>query len=251
MSNLLNCLPLPRYGLIGHRGAAGLAPENTLASFKKAATLGLNWVEFDVRLCGSGEWVVIHDETLERTTNGHGLVSQTPYETLKTLDAGSWFDPQFENVRIPLLSQTLSFLATLNLHPNIEIKTFTHHKKEKMEHFIEQLHHWPASLPLPLVSSFDLEILIILRSLHSDLPLGYLVDVISDCSIQQTIQCDLNALHAYDGGAVHTSTLPLDKIPILIYTVNNQKRIEYFLQMGIHAIFSDLTDFIPASLLKV
>ena len=68
MTKRLYDLPAPKEGLIGHRGAAGHAPENTAASIKKAAQFGLNWVEFDIRLCSSGEWIVFHDSSLERTT---------------------------------------------------------------------------------------------------------------------------------------------------------------------------------------
>lgn len=75
--------------IIGHRGACGYAPENTLASFRKALELGVDGVELDVHLCASGEPVVIHDESLERTTSGKGFVRERTLEELKTLDAGN------------------------------------------------------------------------------------------------------------------------------------------------------------------
>src|SRR5579871_4841546 len=86
--------------VIAHRGASKLAPENTAASFKSARDLGAKWVEFDVQCCGSQDWVVIHDETVDRTSNGHGKVAELPYSQLKTLDAGSWFHPKFSEERI-------------------------------------------------------------------------------------------------------------------------------------------------------
>ena len=73
---------------IGHRGAAGHEPENTIQSFKKAIELNAEMIEFDVQLCKSGEVVVIHDFTLERTTNGHGFLSESSLSELKKLDAG-------------------------------------------------------------------------------------------------------------------------------------------------------------------
>ena len=79
--------------VIGHRGAAALAPENTLASFRKAAALGVQWVEMDVSLLADGGTVIFHDEVLDRCTNGHGLLAAQTMDTVVGLDAGSWFDP--------------------------------------------------------------------------------------------------------------------------------------------------------------
>src|SRR5438552_7543288 len=87
--------------IIAHRGASALAPENTLAAFHKAKEIGAKWVEFDCMLASCGEVVVIHDETLDRTTNGLGRVIDYPYSYLKTLNAGSWFNPIFADEKIP------------------------------------------------------------------------------------------------------------------------------------------------------
>jgi glycerophosphoryl diester phosphodiesterase len=106
-----------RYGMvlrIGHRGAAGHTPENTLLSFEKAILLGCDMTELDVHLCGSGELVVIHDETVDRTTNGSGLVSQLSLNELKYLDAGL-------GEQIPLLFEVMSLLNGM-VKLNIELK---------------------------------------------------------------------------------------------------------------------------------
>src|SRR5690348_1162223 len=91
-------------GVIGHRGACTYAPENTLASFKKAHELGIQWVEFDVMLSRDKVSVVFHDETLNRTTNGTGYIDECTFDELSKLDAGSSFGPEFKGERIPLLS---------------------------------------------------------------------------------------------------------------------------------------------------
>ena len=88
---------------IGHRGAMGYEPENTLRSFRKALELQCNMVEMDVRFCRSGELVVIHDDRLERTTNGKGAVVEETWERLRTLDAG-------KNERIPLLQEAVELI---------------------------------------------------------------------------------------------------------------------------------------------
>lgn len=104
---------------VGHRGAKGHAPENTLASFKLAAEMGVTAVETDVHLSKDGEVVLIHDHTVDRTTNGHGFVKDLTLAELKQLDAGAWFpgpnaagrtaDPKFAGERIPTLSELLAW----------------------------------------------------------------------------------------------------------------------------------------------
>jgi glycerophosphoryl diester phosphodiesterase len=254
LANIFNRLPSPHNGIIGHRGVAAQAPENTLLGFKKAAQYGLNWVEFDIQRCKSGEWVVFHDDTLDRTTNGHGLVIDTPYNLLKSLDAGSWFHSQFKNEHIPTLEETLSFLVELQLHPNIEIKVPPKpltHAIDAIGDFLRVLQRvWPNNLPPPLVSSFDLKTLQILRSLDPRLPLGYLVDQLT----QRTCDTILNLKPNRGFDAIHcdnqyfSPTLLAEitsksiDLPILVYTVNNLNRIKALLQNGVTAVFSDLTD---------
>jgi glycerophosphoryl diester phosphodiesterase len=95
--------------VIGHRGASGYAPENTMVSFERALALRADAIELDIHPTSDGKLAVIHDPTLERTTNGKGLVCTHSYSQLQELDAGSWFDPSFSNERIPLLDDVLSW----------------------------------------------------------------------------------------------------------------------------------------------
>lgn len=95
--------------VIGHRGAAGHAPENTLASFAKAVELGADAVECDVQLSADGVPVVIHDPTLDRTTNGRGPVATRTLAELRALDAGAWFGPAFAGEQIPTLADVLDW----------------------------------------------------------------------------------------------------------------------------------------------
>lgn len=92
---------------VGHRGARGHAPENTMASFAKGIELGVDAVETDVHLSRDGELVLIHDHTVNRTTDGRGFIKDMTLAELKTLDAGSWYDPRFAEERIPTLAELL------------------------------------------------------------------------------------------------------------------------------------------------
>ena len=98
-------LELPR--IMGHRGAAGRAPENTLAGLRAAADMGATWVEFDVMLSGDGVPVLFHDDNLKRTTGRNAHMAETPFADLAALEAGAWFAPAFAGEPIPALEAAL------------------------------------------------------------------------------------------------------------------------------------------------
>ena len=112
---------LDRPLVMAHRGAKDVAPENTLAAFLAAVELGADAIELDVTRCATGEIVVIHDDTVDRTTDGTGSVDALPIDALRALDAGSWFEPVFAGERVPLLEEVLDRMAG-QLRLNIEIK---------------------------------------------------------------------------------------------------------------------------------
>lgn len=108
--------------VIAHRGGKKWAPENTMAAFSKSIACGVDGIELDIHKCASGELVVIHDDRVDRTTNGRGLVGQMTWEQLKGLDCGSWYDKAFAAERLPLLQDVL-ILVDGKVMLNIEIKT--------------------------------------------------------------------------------------------------------------------------------
>lgn len=109
--------------VIAHRGASAYAPENTMAAFSKALSLGAGGIELDVQLSRDGHVVVIHDEKVDRTSNGKGWIKDLTLEELKKLDFGSWFSPEFRNERIPALEQVMELLESWDGLLNIEIKS--------------------------------------------------------------------------------------------------------------------------------
>jgi glycerophosphoryl diester phosphodiesterase len=104
--------PTGRPAVVAHRGASDVAPENTLAAFDAAWRAGADAIELDVQLTADGVPVVIHDETLDRTTNGSGAVGLLTFEALRQLDAGSWFSPEFAGQPVPTLGEVLTLVAT-------------------------------------------------------------------------------------------------------------------------------------------
>jgi len=95
--------------VIGHRGAAGYAPENTFAAFERGLALQVDAIELDVHPTQDDELVVIHDPTLDRTTNGHGIVVEHTLAQIRELDAGAWFDPAFKGERVPIFKDVLAW----------------------------------------------------------------------------------------------------------------------------------------------
>ncbi|NPV09665.1 MAG: glycerophosphodiester phosphodiesterase [Anaerolineae bacterium] len=108
--------------VVGHRGAAGHAPENTVASFEKAGALGAHAFECDLQITADGQVVVIHDAMVDRVTNGRGRVDQYTLADLRRLDAGSWFDQEYAGQKIPTLSEAVAASQRIGLDLVLEIK---------------------------------------------------------------------------------------------------------------------------------
>ncbi|NLV35097.1 MAG: glycerophosphodiester phosphodiesterase [Clostridiaceae bacterium] len=108
--------------IIAHRGASRQAPENTMAAFRKALELGAGGIETDVHFSADGHLMVTHDEKLDRTSNGKGLIRDKSFDELKALDFGSWFSPEFKDERIPELDELLELISGWDGLLNIEIK---------------------------------------------------------------------------------------------------------------------------------
>jgi len=108
--------------VIAHRGASGHAPENTLAAFKRALALGATFIETDLQLSRDARFVAIHDDTVNRTTNGQGKVHDLSLADLRRLDAGSWFGSEFTGERIPTLEEILEFAKKHDVVFYLELK---------------------------------------------------------------------------------------------------------------------------------
>ena len=238
--------PTPNFKLIGHRGVAGLRPENTLCSFAYAAELGLNWVEFDAQLTKDGQWVVIHDSTVDRTTNGQGKVNEFSLTEISQLEAGLWFNPKFPDLHIPSLHATMILCNELGLQANIEVKG----SDEDPEKYAKLMANWltqsSTNLPKPLLSSFNLECIVFLRKFLPDYPIAYLVDSFAIDTVEIALKNKFNSINC----DVKTITVGnLDQatkhdIPMMLYTINDYVLAQQWLKQGIAAIFTDRADLL-------
>ncbi|MEN6579369.1 MAG: glycerophosphodiester phosphodiesterase family protein [Anaerolineaceae bacterium] len=168
MSSTANHKPL----IIAHRGDSANAPENTLAAFRLAWENGADGIELDVMLSADQKLVVIHDDTLERTTNGHGQVGNTPYAALRELDAGSWFRPEFKGEPIPLLDEVFAELGGKFLI-NVELKNYMTPKDQLPELVVALIKKHGLSDSV-LLSSFNARNLRRAKSLAPEIRTGLL-----------------------------------------------------------------------------
>lgn len=160
---------------IAHRGASSYAPENTLAAFDLALEMGACEIEFDVQESADGELVVIHDDMLDRTTDGRGPVGAQSLPALRALDAGSWFGSRFAGERIPTLAEVLDrYGAHARLH--VELKGRTPALTEKTVACIRR--HCVSSAAVTL-TSFQKQRLVEARALAPEFPAGWLLRAIT------------------------------------------------------------------------
>lgn len=240
-------LHAPNNGLIGHRGLAGLAPENTLEGFYIAKENGLNWIEFDIQLSKDHELIIFHDFSLGRTSNGNGLLYEQSAEDLAQLDVGSWFDQKFSGCRMLNLEDDLSRIKGLGLNLNIEVKCPPQANQEYKDIIAEKLINilkskWYSFDSLPLISSFNWDILFKIRKALPTQPLGFLCEDITANVLRitaedqySTVNCNYNYLTPEQLHQIHALNIPL-----LVYTVNDQDVANNLLDSGIFAVFTDI-----------
>lgn len=229
--------------IIGHRGAARHAPENTLAGLRTAASLGASCVEFDVRLTRDGVPVLFHDDTVERTTNGHGRLGALTLAQARRLDAGAWFGARFTGERVPTLAEAIKVLIRANLAANIELKPEEAQGAATARAVLAVLRKgWPHDRPRPLLSSFDWSALATLAAEDAAWPRGLL--------IRNSRQPDWRAWAVRVGAAaIHCGARGLDRagvetlraanLPVAVYTVNDARRARSLWNWGVTAIFTD------------
>ncbi len=153
---------------IAHRGASGNAPENTLAAFKKAIEIGVDAVELDLHGSADGEVVVIHDASLDRTTDHRGLVNQAVLETIKCADAGGWFAPEFAGEPVPTLTESLECITEKTV-ALLEIKD------PLIAEAVLATIRETRTLNLTVIISFHTSVLQTVRALEPRIPTGWLI----------------------------------------------------------------------------
>ena len=217
--------------IIGHRGASGTEPENTLRSFRKAVDVGADGIELDVHTCATGELVVIHDHTVDRTTDGSGKVSELSLDRLKELDAGS-------GERIPLLTEVLDQVGGRVL-VNIELKGDS--TAQGVSRVISSYLNRGYGADDFLVSSFKPTELSDLISTRDDIRIGVLFEDHPEMYLDFAGQ--IGAYSVHPGKGLVTSSLVRRSVDmgchVLTWSVNDREDADRLRSMGVHGIFTD------------
>jgi glycerophosphoryl diester phosphodiesterase len=251
--------PYPRW--IAHRGAGKLAPENTLAAFRIGAAYGYRMFECDVKLSSDGVPFLLHDATLQRTTNarekigpGNSAVGGNyPWETLSQLDAGSWHSRAFAGETLPTLQAIAAFCIANGYFLNIEIKPtpgLEYRTGEVVAQYAARL--WEGQAVPPLLTSFAPEALRGALDAQPELPRGLLLDDLRSGWLETALTLDCVAVVCnyalWDTSSV-TQARSAD-LRMLSYTVNDEWAAEYLIALGTDGIITDRVDrFSPANVL--
>lgn len=254
---LMNNLPIQLYSddndgfiIIGHRGASAYHPENTMFAFRAASEMGAEMIELDITLSKDGIPVVIHDETLDRTTNVKGRVSDYTADELQQTDAGSWFSESHKGEHIPTLEEVLKF-AKGRISLNIEIKSeaVTDNARGGIEEKALDLVKIYGMESHVIFSSFDYRAILHLRELDVDIYTALLYE-----KNQSKERNPSQLVKDYGANAFNCSRRQFSKkwakdaqehdIPVLIYTVNKERHMKKMIKRGAKGIFSDKPDLL-------
>ncbi len=225
---------------LGHRGASRERPENTLAAFRRALEVGADGVEFDVQLTKDGEVVVIHDERLDRTTDGTGWVKDHTYAELRDLDAGRWFAPAYRGERIPTLSEVLALVAENTRLINVELKN-SRVGYPGMEAKVVDLLRRFSVLDKSVVSSFNHDSLRAVKNVEPSVRTGFLY--------LATLRSPITKAQQVGAEAIHPPRLAVSRalvrrahesgLRVHVWTVNRPNDMQRMMAYGVNAVITD------------
>ncbi|WP_039057761.1 glycerophosphodiester phosphodiesterase [Enterobacter sp. Bisph1] len=230
--------------IVAHRGGGKLAPENTLAAIDVGARYGHTMIEFDTKLSKDGHIFLLHDDNLERTSNGWGVAGERTWSELLKVDAGGWYSAEFKNEPLPLLSEVAERCRQHGMMANIEIKPTTGTGSltgKAVALAAREL--WTGMVP-PLLSSFDIDALEAAQLAAAELPRGLLLDEWRDDWQPLTERLGCVSIHLNHKllDEVRVRTLREAGLRILVYTVNQPARAAELLRWGVDSICTDKID---------
>ena len=225
-----------------HRGARTYAPENTIAAFQQALAHGADGIELDVRVCKTGEWIVMHDATLGRTTTGRGYVRRAPLDKIRGLDAGNYFSERFRNERVPTLVEVLKLMHERCLL-NIEIKALPTLPERYLDDLIQliQRHHAGRRC---IISSFNPIVLRRFERLASRIPTGLLFTAgLSRQSPKQLLQkfTNVTAIHMHTRVMTPKMFAALKALGlyVMVWGADTPAQMRAMIELGVDGIITD------------
>jgi len=230
--------------IVAHRGASERAPENTLAAIAKAAELGAKAVEFDVTVSADDVAVLMHDDTVNRCTDGTGPVILKTLAELQELDAGGWFGPAFAGERIPTLEQALKLALQCGLTVNLELKPTLGWEGPTVQAVVEVLQNFAHADLALVVSSFNGLALERFGEQMPGVDLGWLTEAVPEDWREHMMRFGCASLHCHEPFV--TPELVRDVhgggYRLHVYTVNDPAKAEELFSWGVDAVFTDRPD---------
>ncbi|WP_066190624.1 glycerophosphodiester phosphodiesterase [Gracilibacillus timonensis] len=226
--------------IFAHRGSSGTHPENTFSAFREAVKMSTDGIEIDVHLTKDNELVVIHDNTVNRTTNGKGYVKDFTLQEIKQLDAGSWFAEEFTGERIPTLEEVLIFLEKEKQILNIELKNVVldyHGLEDKVVEMVRKYHLTDRVI----ISSFNHISLHEIGKSYPDIkcgvltldkqyqPWNYITSVGATSIHPHWLKCDQEMI----------TEMQLRNIPVRVYVINKKDQMRRFINYNVTALMTD------------
>lgn len=240
--------------IVGHRGAAALAPENTLAGLEAAAAAGCRGVEVDVMLSYDGHAVLHHDLSLKRLAAASGRIDRMLQAELAVYDIGSHFHPRFQDERVPTLAQALRCMLDLGLTANLEVKPAPGFEGETAAETVYLVRDiWPADRPRPLISSFKRRSLEVARDLAPELPRALISGRLPRDWRKALGRLECVGLHL-SRRAVSVNTIGAVKgagYGFGVYTVNDGREACTFQDWGVDCLITDAPDVLGRALAKL
>ncbi|RKP45715.1 glycerophosphodiester phosphodiesterase [Pararobbsia silviterrae] len=240
--------------VVAHRCGGVLAPENTLAGLDQAVRHQVAMVEFDAKLSSDDVPFLLHDDDVDRTSDGHGPAARLSYAALSKLDAGRWFDASYAGERMPTLESVARRCIALGLQANVEIKPCPGRDAETGTRVARAVQAYWADAPVqPLLSSFSETALAAARDAAPELPRGMLFGALPDDWAQCVwrLRCVSVHLDHTDLDAARVAALREAGYRTLVYTVNDLERARTLVAWGVDAICTDRIDRINALTLSV
>ncbi|MDD9899374.1 MAG: glycerophosphodiester phosphodiesterase family protein [Alphaproteobacteria bacterium] len=231
--------------VIGHRGAKGYAPENTLASIHAAADMGIEWVEVDVKLSRDNVPFLFHDDDLERCTGAAGAFAKKDAQEIAELDAGSHFGDSFIGEKVPLLEDALEVILDRGLGANLELKPCPGREKETAEAALDiATRIWPEDQPPPLISSFSHVSLETAMDMIPAWPRGLLIDDYLENWRDLVAYLDVHTININADNVTPEQVVEYMEArkTVLAYTVNAADQARMLMEWGVDGVFSDVPD---------
>lgn len=230
--------------IVAHRGSSGNRPENTLPAFAEAVRVGADVIELDVHLSKDGQLIVMHDEEVDRTTNGKGFIREKTLEEIKRLNAGSWFNAKYQATKVPTLREVLDLLLMRNYRGvlTIELKTDNYHYpdiEEKTSQLI-QSQEWPFE---HWYCSFNVNSLDIIHRLEPETQLDLIMGE-SEKKPELAVRREyIEGIHPkYDWLLIHQNEIADYPLAIRPWTLDKEEAILNCLKLGVRGIITNFPE---------